>query len=125
MNKVRFTHEIMVPNHKVDIEVADGYVEEMKNAKVYSLSQEEYDVLREKGGLFDIFDSTFGTIIDDCEEDRLSSSQIVQAIELTKNYLKSDVSTNTTGLEKVLQSLEYANNRGVFWEIVNGTELCE
>jgi|GEM_PF-1933728 len=125
MSKIRFTHKIMVPNHKVKIEAADGYVEEIEDVKVFSLSQEEYDELRREGGLFDIFDSSFGTIIDDCEEDRLSSDQVRQAIELTKKFLEGNASNSATGLGRVLESLMYADTIGVFWEIVNGAEVCE
>ena len=125
MSKIRFTHKIMVPNHKYTIEESNGYDEEMKDVKVYTLSQNEYDDLRREGGLFDIFDRLFGTIIDDCEEDRLSSNQIAQAIELTKNYFKNNTSSNTCGLDKVLESLIYAKSVGTFWEIVNGAELYE
>ena len=65
MTKIRFTHKIMVPNNKFKIDVANGYAEEMEDVKVFTLSQKEYDELRQDGGLFDLFDSTFGTIIDD------------------------------------------------------------
>ena len=125
MNKVRFTHKIMVPNHKSKIDRATGYAEEMEDVKVFTLSQEEYDELRREGGLFDIFDSNFGTIIDDCEEDRLSYVQVIQALEMTRHFRKGQTSNTTLGLDKVALSLEYAKSNGVFWEIVNGAEVCE
>ena len=125
MNKIRFTHEIMVPNHKSNVDAATGYAEEMKDVKVFTLSQEEYDELRRKDGLFDLFDSTFGTIIDDCEEDRLSFDQVTQALEMTLRFANDQTSGMTPSLDKVIQSLEYAKRIGVFWKIVNGAELCE
>ena len=125
MNKIRFTHEIMVPNHKTKIDAATSYAEEMEDVKVFTLSQEEYNKLRQEGGLFDLFDSIFGTIIDDCEEDRLSYDQVIQALEITLRFAEGQVSGITPGLDKVIQSLEYAKRIGVFWEIVNGAELCK
>ena len=125
MTKIRFTHKIMVPNNKFKIDVANGYAEEMEDVKVFALSQKEYDELRQDGGLFDLFDSTFGTIIDDCEEDRLSYDQVIQALEIARRFGNLHSLSITSGLDIVIQSLEYAKIKGVFWEIVNGTELCE
>ena len=125
MDKIRFTHHIMVPNHKAMIDASKGYAEEMKDVKVFALSQEEYEDLRKDGGLFDTFDSAFGTLIDDCEEDRLSNSQVIKAIQLTRKYLEGNGSNVSSGLDTVLQSLEYAKSKDVFWEIVNGAELCK
>lgn len=122
MRKISLTHRIIVSNNKFMCEAADGYAEEVK---VFTLSQEEYDELRRDGGLFDLFDDTFGTIIDDCEEDRLSSDQVIQAVELTKSFLKADYSNRTSGAAKVLESLVYAEQRGVFWEIDNSPEISE
>lgn len=125
MSKIRFTHHIMVPNHKSGIGEAVAYEDEMEDVKIFALSQEEYDELRREGGLFDLFDRTFGTIIDDCEEDRLSCVQVAQALEITKRVKENQPPIITSGLDKVIQSLEYAKRIGVFWEIVNGAELCE
>ena len=125
MNKIRFTHKIMVPNHKSKVDAAASYAEEMEDVKTFALSQEEYDELRQEGGLFDLFDSTFGTIIDDCEEDRLSFDQVIQALEMALRFANDQTSGMTPGLDIVIQSLEYAKRTGVFWEIVNGTELCK
>ena len=100
MNKVRFTHKIMVPNHKSKIDRATGYAEEMEDVKVFTLSQEEYDELRREGGLFDIFDSTFGTIIDDCEEDRLSYVQVIQAGERLRIPMNPGVNSGVFGRAK-------------------------
>ena len=97
----------------------------MEDVKVFTLSQKEYDELRQDGGLFDLFDSTFGTIIDDCEEDRLSYDQVIQALEIARRFGNLHSLSITSGLDIVIQSLEYAKIKGVFWEIVNGTELCE
>ncbi|MBR2287077.1 MAG: hypothetical protein IJ865_02470 [Clostridia bacterium] len=125
MSRVRFTHQIMVPNHKSKIDAADGYADEMADVTVFTLSQEEYDALRQEGGIFDLFDHTFGTVIDDCEEDRLTYDQVIQALELTRHCKRNQSSMLTSGLDKVTLSLEYAKQVGVFWEIVNGAEMCE
>ena len=125
MRRVSFTHQIMVPNSKVKIEAADGYAQEMEDVKIFMLTQEEYDNLRKKGGLFELFDMNFGTIIDDCEEDRLSYDQVIQALEIIRRFKDDQASSIASGLDKVIQSLEYAKRIGVFWEIVNGAELCE
>lgn len=125
MRRIRFTHQIIVPNNKAKVETADGYAEEMDDVKVFTLSQAEYDNLRKIGGLFELFDKTFGTIIDDCEEDRLSYDQVIQALEMTRRFENNQTPNATSGLDIVIQSLEYAKSIGVFWEIVNGTELCE
>lgn len=125
MSKIRFTHDIMVSNHKSGMNEAAGYADEMKDVKVFTLSQEEYDELRREGGLFDLFDRTFGTIIDDCEEDRLSCEQAAQALEMAKQLKDHQTSMTASGLDKVIQSLAYAKQTGGFWEIVNGAELCE
>ena len=125
VNKIRFTHKIMVPNHKSNVVTTVSYAEEMEDVSVFTLSQEEYDELRQEGGLFDLFDSTFGTIIDDCEEDRLSFDQVIQALEMTLRFANDPTSSIAPGLDKVIQSLEHAKRIGTFWEIVNGAELCE
>ena len=64
MKKIRFTHQILVPNDKAKVEAANGYAEEMEDVKIFTLSQAEYYDLRKTGGMFDLFDKTFGTIID-------------------------------------------------------------
>ena len=125
MRRIRFTHQIMVPNNKSKVEAADGYAEETEDVKIFTLSQAEYDYLRKTGGLFELFDKNFGTIIDDCEEDRLSYDQVVQALEITRRFENDQTPNTTPGLDIVIQSLEYAKSIGVFWEIVNGTELCK
>lgn len=125
MNTIRFTHKIMVPNHKSNADAATGYAEEMEDVKVFTLSQEEYDELRREGGLFDLFDITFGTIIDDCEEDRSSFEQVIQAFEMTLRFANGQTSSITPGPDKVIRSPEHAKRTGVFGEIVNGAELCE
>lgn len=114
MSKIRFTHDMIVPNQKSRIEGAAGYADEMEDVKVFTLSQKEYDELRREGGLFDLFDCTFGTIIDDCEEDGLSYNQVAQALEMTKQFKDKQTSINTSGLDKVIQSLEYARQIGGF-----------
>ena len=50
---------------------------------------------------------------------------VALAIGLTKNFMKKNPQSHTSGLEKVPDSLEYAENNGVFWEIINGVELYE
>ena len=37
MNKIRFTHKIMVPNYKSKVDAAAGYTEEMEDVKVFTL----------------------------------------------------------------------------------------
>ena len=125
MKKIRFTHKIMVPNDKRGLDEADGYVEEMADVKLFELSQEEYEDLRKAGGLFDAFDANLGTIIDDCEEDRITEDQVLQAITITKQFMENKDLNQTSGAAKVLLSLEHAKEKGVFWEIVNGAETYE
>lgn len=125
VSKIKFTHKIAVPNNKAKIETADGYAEEMEDVKIFMLSQEEHDDLRKIGGLFELFDKTFGTIIDDCEEDRLSSDQVIQALEIARRFREEQASSTASGLDKVIHSLEYAKKIGAFWAIINGSELFE
>jgi len=123
MKNLRFTHRIIVPNVKEVVDNAVGYFDELSNVKTFDLSQEEFDDLRKEGGLFDAFDEAFGTIIDDCEEDRIESNEIPQAISVVENFIEEG--TCGSGVQIVWQSLKYAEERGVFWEIINGAELYE
>lgn len=125
MKKIQLTHTIYVPNNKTQITKADGYEEELSEVTTYQLSEEEYESLREAGGLFDLFDCAFGTMIDDFEEDRIESQDIPQATEMTRTYIDSHADQNLPGAWKVLESLEYAKKVGVFWEIINRAELVE
>ena len=125
MKNLRFTHKIVVPNTKETVDNTDGYFEELSDVKVFTLSQEEFDDLRKDGGLFDAVDEAFGTIIDDCEEDRIESIQVPQAISIVEEFFEKGDSAVASGLQTVHQSLKYAEERGVFWEIINGAELYE
>ena len=125
MKNLRLTHRIIVPNAKEVADNADGYLDELSNVKVFELSQDEFDNLRKIGGLFEAFDAAFGSMIDDCEEDRIASDQIPQALSIVGDFIKKEDSASASGLQIVHRSLKYAEERGVFWEIINGAELYE
>lgn len=125
MKKIQITHTIYVPNNKAQIAKASGYKEELSDVTTYQLSEEGYESLREAEGLFDLFDRTFGTMIDDFEEDRIESQDIAKAIEITRIFLDAHEDKGVSGVWKVLESLEYAKNVDIFWEIVNQAELVE
>lgn len=125
MRKVRFTHTILVPNSREQVEYADGYYDELSNVTEFSLSHEEYDNFRKEGSLFDDFDHAFGTIIDDCEEDRIESDRISEAIALVRKFMNQTGADSIAGAQTVLESLKYAEEKGAFWEIVNGAKIYE
>ena len=53
------------------------------------------------------------------------SDLCIQALEMTRRFENDQTPSAISGLDIVVQSLEYAKSIGVFWEIVNGAELCE
>ena len=125
MQKFVLTHRIYVPSVNDSFSKANSYYQELQNAEVFDLSQDEYNTLRKTGGLFDSYDSAFGTLIDDCEEDRIEEDQVSQAIRITTDYLSKATANEMPAVSKILDSLKLASKNGVFWEIVNGAELRE
>ena len=121
MKPLYFTHELLVPKDASTVSNADGYFEEITGAQVYALSQSEYDLLRKVGGLFEIFDHQFGTIIDDCEEDQICADDVTAAIqEAERLYEQSSDPAEKKAVKRVLEALLCANSRGVYCEISNG-----
>lgn len=123
MNELCFTHQILVPDNAEKVRQADGYFDELSDAAVFSFTQDEYDLLRRNGGLFDIFDRRFGTIIDDCEEDRILEADIDKALKYTCEFL-SGISdpAECAAVTRVREALQYAKDCSVFCEFVNGLE---
>lgn len=123
MSTLYFTHSIVVPNDAAKVALADGYYEEIADVKEFALTQDEYDILRKNKGLFDVYDQNFGTIIDDCEEDRIEASDIYKAINLTEKFIsKIRDEDEKSAATKVYMALQYAQEKGVFCEFVNGCE---
>ncbi len=90
----------------------------MPNVKSYNLTEDEYIALRKKGGLFDKFDDSFGTIIDICEEERINLEDIPKAIMIVEKYKqKTRDSITLEGAYKILESLNVALQSKTFWEI--------
>lgn len=113
-----FVYYLNVPQNKVGIEEFESFDEEMPNVKTFELTQEEYEVLRQPKGLFQIFDEKFGTIIDVCEEERIDSDDLKEALQLAEKMLskqKNDIAKDA--YRKIVDSLECAVNAGTFWEI--------
>lgn len=123
MEALHFTHQILVPDSAEQVSRADGYFEELANALVFSFTQNEYDLLRRSGGLFDVYDKKFGTIIDDCEEDRILQQDVDRALNYTCEFLSrlSDPA-ECSAVARVCEALQFARNRNVFCEFVNGLE---
>lgn len=123
MSTLHFTHNIVVPNSAARVASADGYFEEIADVKEFMLTQDEYDILRKNKGLFDVYDRNFGTIIDDCEEDRIETSDIEKAIRLTRKFIaKMNDEAEKSAAIKVCEALQYAQEKGVFCEFVNSCE---
>jgi hypothetical protein len=96
----------------------ESYDDEMQNVKTFELSEEEYGLLRKKGGLFDRFDAELGTIISLCEEERIEYENLDKAIELVKKYCKKHLEEKEAkACEMILESLNEASKSGTFWEI--------
>ena len=113
-----FVYYINVPLNKTGIEEFECYDEEMPNVKTYELTKEEYEVLRQPKGLFQVFDDKFGTIIDVCEEERIDNENLNEALQSANKMLieqKNDVADRA--IKKVIDSLECAIKVGTFWEI--------
>lgn len=113
-----FVYFINVPMNEKGISEFEGYAEEMPNVKTFSLSQEEYDALRQPNGLFQDFDKKFGIYIDVCEEERINEGDLPEALLIAKkHYSKKNSETVQNGINKVIESLEFAISCKTFWEI--------
>lgn len=113
-----FVYYMNVPQNITGIEEFESFDEEMPNVKTFELTQEEYEILRQPKGLFQSFDEKFGTIIDVCEEERIDSDDLEEALQLSNTMLikqKNDLAIKAIG--KVIDSLESAIEAGTFWEI--------
>lgn len=121
---VQFTHKVIVPKNAEIVRNADGYFESLADASEFVFSQEEYDALRKSGGVYDSFDKTFGTIIADCEEDRIEATDIERAWNTVKLFLeKTTDTTEATALQKLEEALLVAKERRVFCELVSGIKI--
>ncbi len=113
-----FVYYLNVPQNITGIEEFENYNEEMPNVKTFELTQEEYEILRRPKGLFQIFDEKFGTIIGVCEEERIGSDDLEEALQLANTMLskqKNDLAIKAIG--KVIDSLKSAIEAETFWEI--------
>ena len=109
-------YNINIPLNDKGISELEEYDEKMQNVMTYQLSENEYLYLRKPGGLFSKFDKAFGTIIDVCEEERLSQEQLNDALELTEKEIKKN-DDGLDALTKIRQSLISAIEAKTFWEI--------
>nr|WP_027871452.1 hypothetical protein [[Eubacterium] cellulosolvens] len=111
-----FVYYINVPLNIKGMREFEAYEDEMPNVKTFELTQEEYEYLRKTQGLFSEFDEKFGTIIDVCEEERISFDDLPEALCIAKEHLKKS-KTGKCAIEKVIESLECAIESRSFWEI--------
>ncbi len=122
----RFTYIMNVPRDAEQVRNADGYFEEMSNVEPFELTKDEYDYLRVYNGMFDVFDEKFGTIIEECEEERIEAKDIGEALEVASEYAKKAKSEmELNAVNKVITALKVAKERGVFLEFDNGSVLDE
>ena len=113
-----FIYYVNVPLNDSGIEEFESCAEEMPNVYTEELSEEEYKVLRKPNGLFQLFDQTFGIIIDVCEEERIEKNQVEKAIELAENRLKKIKNPiEISAINKMLQALIVARESETFCEI--------
>lgn len=113
-----FVYYMNVPLNESGISEFEGYDEEMSNVKTFSLTQEEYEALRQPKGLFQEFDDKFGIIIDVCEEERINNEDLSEALLTARKRLsRKNEAVTERGIQKVIESLECAIMAGTFWEI--------
>ncbi len=113
-----FVYYLNVPINDSGISEFEGCSEEMPNVRTFELTEDEYLFLRKPNGLFQKFDSEFGTIIDVCEEERLDFVNLLKAIEYTEKAIKkAKQEVKISALSKVKDSLKLAKESGTFWEI--------
>ncbi len=113
-----FVYYLNVPINDSGISEFEGYSEEMPNVRTFELTEKEYLFLKRPNGLFQKFDTEFGTIIDVCEEERLAFENLPKAIEYTEKAIKkASQEIEISALSKVKDSLTLAKESGTFWEI--------
>jgi hypothetical protein len=114
-----FAYYINVPLNENGIAELESYDKDMKNVRTFELTESEYECLRKKNGVFEQFDSKFGTIIDVCEEERIDISNIDSALEISRVFKSKGRknSENSAAYTKLIESLETAKCAGTFWEI--------
>lgn len=113
-----YIYEINIPMHNTGLPNSESYEEEMSDAKSFGLTENEYHFLRSPKGLFDLFDSKYGTIIDEGEEDRIEKINLEEALKDTKSFINKNINDiEYSALTKVISSLELAIHVGSFWEI--------
>ena len=118
----KFRYEINVPQQK-NVFPGASYEQEMTDTDMFLLTDAEYDFLRHNSGIFDSFDKSFGTIIDDCEEDRIEDHYIEEAIILVDDYCKKhEENKNHPAILKLYKALKLAYSRNVFLEFDNTIE---
>ena len=113
-----FVYFINVPLNEVGMLEFEEYAKEMPNVKTFTLTQDEYETLRQPKGLFQEFDDKFGIFIDVCEEERINEDALKEALQIAKKHLlkrNSEIAKN--GILKVIESLECAIACKTFWEI--------
>ena len=108
---------INVPLNDVGVQEFETYDEDMENVKTFELSEEEYMLLRNPGGLFERFDKSFGILIDVCEEERINLSDIDKALEIVDSIPQKRTDVFKTAIGKVKESLSLAKESQTFWEI--------
>lgn len=113
-----YKYYINVPINQQGVEEFESYSEVSQNIKTYELTENEFDVLRKKNGLFSIFKKELGTIIDYCEEERIECEQLDYAIALTSNYLDKVIERSEKDVcVALLELLKTAKASGTFLEI--------
>ncbi|SDW58657.1 hypothetical protein SAMN05216391_11193 [Lachnospiraceae bacterium KHCPX20] len=113
-----FVYYLNVPVNSEGVEEFESYSETMPDVKTFELTEEEYLFLRKPNGLFQKFDATFGTIIDVCEEERITFEQLPVALELTEYALKiAKDQHEKSAIEKMRDSLVLAIESETFMEI--------
>ena len=110
-------YRINIPLNEDGVREFEEYEKDTQNVKTFELSEEEYIYLRRPGGLFSKFDSVFGTIIDVCEEERIDSEYLTEALKLVDNELKKCNNEGCDAISKVKESIKLAIKAGTFWEI--------
>ncbi len=112
-----FVYYMNVPVNEKGIEEFESYDEEMANVKTFELTKKEYLSLRTgKDCLFNKIDEKFGTIIDECEEERIEFDNLAEAYELVSSHIPK-TETEKTACAKVSESLKFAIDSKTFWEI--------
>lgn len=113
-----FVYYINVPVNDAGIAEFENYDDVMENVKTFELTKDEYEYLRKPGGLFQVYDERFGTLIDVCEEERIENENLKEALRFAyKIFDKCKSEIAEIALRKVIDSLKCAIQADSFWEI--------